>query len=56
MNIHLPEKISIGYTCCGESYKKSLKKKLEEVEQKFTNSIKKVFGFVDTFTTKPLEI
>jgi len=31
MDINLTEKISIGYTCCGNSYKKSLKKKLEEV-------------------------
>lgn len=31
MDIQLDEKISIGYTCCGNSYKKSLKKKLEDV-------------------------
>ena len=33
-----------------------VKKKLEEVEHKFGNAIKKVFGFIDTFTTKPTEI
>lgn len=31
MNIKLDEKIAIGYTCCGESYRKSLKDKLENV-------------------------
>lgn len=31
MNYKLKEKIAIGYTCCGESYRRSLKEKLENV-------------------------